>query len=543
MINQRRRNKRNLTILHSNDLHADFIPNDSQSMIVGGFPYLAGYVEQARNRHPNSTLYLLAGDLFSGNLIDYDSKGVKSVNLLNGLNPDASCIGNHSVDHTVARLAFLKHLANFPVICSNLYVKEVNRPLFPSYKTITKNGIKILLIGVVTKDIMYRAGKDRDLGELMEYREPIDEIRRVLDETRDMEFDLKIILSHLGYKEDKALANQLNKYDGIDIIIGGHSHSVPGDDIVENGIIVVQAGKNTKQIGRLEIAVDIDAHKLIESDTRWDLIPITSGRGTKPDSNLDSKVTAYHQAILDKYSDVVITLEKELKKEPIKEGNDEDRYKDNIIGYFFTDLLKSIYNKEDYPDEYLDVCLIGSGSLRTDTIGKDVTRLQIRTMYCVNEVLFRVKMTGRQLKEAMKYALSHTPLDRNQGGEYYQVDSGCCFQLKYADVVNEPANKNKLIEEMKGLENSELTIAVACGKDIIDDAIYYVGIEDFHYYNMEKFMGIDEKELECSILTVDTCLEIENYLKSHKDYTPCYKLGKRTWRYNYTNDEGVFVED
>lgn len=543
MANQTKRTRRNLTILHSNDLHADFIPDKSKSIIVGGFPYLSGYVNQARERHPLSTLYLLAGDLFSGNLIDYDSKGVKSVKLLNELKPDASCIGNHSVDHTVARLAFLKHLANFPVICSNLYVKEIEQPLFPSYKIITRNGVRILLIGVVTKDIMYRAGKDPDLGELMEYRDPLTEIRRVLDETKDENVDLKIILSHLGYDDDVALAKTLTKEDGVDIIIGGHSHSVPGDDIMVNNIIVVQARKSSKQIGRLEITVDIEEHKLVDSQTRWDLITITSGRGTSPDSKVDHQVTDYHKAIEDKYSEVLITLEDEIKKEEVKQGNEEDRYKDNLIGYFFTDVLKEIYNKEAYPDGYLDVCLIGSGSLRTNVLGKELTRLQLRNMYSVNEVLFRVKMTGKQLKDAMKYALSHTPLTRNQGSEYYQVDSGCCFSLKYADEVNDSENIGKKISDISGLENSELTVSIACGEEIPDDRIYYVGIEDYHYFNLKEFMGTDPDQLEYSILTFDTCLEIENFLRAHQDYKPCRELGKRTWRYNFTNDNGVFVAE
>ena len=101
-----------LTILHSNDLHGDFLPKMTGDGEVGGLVRLSGYVNKVRSEEAN-TVYLMAGDMFRGSIIDSEYMGLSTIDLINVLNPDAATIGNHEVDYGLAHLLFLENARCF----------------------------------------------------------------------------------------------------------------------------------------------------------------------------------------------------------------------------------------------------------------------------------------------------------------------------------------------------------------------------------------------------------------------------------------------
>ncbi|MBQ7283558.1 MAG: bifunctional metallophosphatase/5'-nucleotidase, partial [Oscillospiraceae bacterium] len=60
-----------LTLLHSNDMHGDFLAENADENLVGGVSMLSGYVDKVRREEAN-TLYCIAGDMFRGSVIDSD---------------------------------------------------------------------------------------------------------------------------------------------------------------------------------------------------------------------------------------------------------------------------------------------------------------------------------------------------------------------------------------------------------------------------------------------------------------------------------------
>ena len=63
-----------ITILHSNDLHGDFLAEQVDEKLVGGVSMLSGYIEKVRAEEPN-IIYAIAGDMFRGSVIDSEYKG------------------------------------------------------------------------------------------------------------------------------------------------------------------------------------------------------------------------------------------------------------------------------------------------------------------------------------------------------------------------------------------------------------------------------------------------------------------------------------
>ena len=108
-----------LTLLHSNDMHGDFLAEDLDSKLVGGVSMLSGYINKVRSEEPN-TLYCIAGDMFRGSIIDAEFQGISTIEIMNMLAPDVVTLGNHETDYGVAHLLFLEKCATFPIINANL---------------------------------------------------------------------------------------------------------------------------------------------------------------------------------------------------------------------------------------------------------------------------------------------------------------------------------------------------------------------------------------------------------------------------------------
>ena len=94
---------RKLTILHSNDMHGDFLAEQIDDTLVGGVSMLSGYIQKVRSAEEN-VLYAIAGDMFRGSIIDSEFKGISTVDIMNLLAPDVVSLGNHELDYGVAHL-------------------------------------------------------------------------------------------------------------------------------------------------------------------------------------------------------------------------------------------------------------------------------------------------------------------------------------------------------------------------------------------------------------------------------------------------------
>ncbi|MBR2594847.1 MAG: bifunctional metallophosphatase/5'-nucleotidase, partial [Solobacterium sp.] len=124
---------RKLTLLHSNDMHGDFLPHiGTDGKETGGLARLSGYIQDVRRREKN-VIYANGGDMFRGSVIDSEYMGLSTIELMNLLSPDVTTVGNHEVDYGLAHLLFLEKCARFPIINANFYVTLNNTRLFRPY--------------------------------------------------------------------------------------------------------------------------------------------------------------------------------------------------------------------------------------------------------------------------------------------------------------------------------------------------------------------------------------------------------------------------
>ena len=112
--------KEKLVLLHSNDMHGDFLAEQKDAYQEGGIPLLSGFIKKVRDEEKN-VLFAIAGDMFRGSVIDSEYKGFSTIELMNFLSPDVVTLGNHEVDYGLAHLLFLERCAKFPIINANMY--------------------------------------------------------------------------------------------------------------------------------------------------------------------------------------------------------------------------------------------------------------------------------------------------------------------------------------------------------------------------------------------------------------------------------------
>ena len=276
------------TLLHSNDMHGDFLAESRGEAgdLIGGLSLLSGYLNQVHQTEKN-VLYVIAGDMVQGSMIDSEFKGISTMEIMNYLAPDVVTLGNHEFDYGLPHLLFLEKMANFPIVNANLYIKKYHKRLMQPYVILNVDGFEIMFIGIITERDDIPATWTQ-IGTFVRIEDAAAEVGKICNAYKDADIDLTVLLTHIGFESDKQLAALLDPAWGVDVIIGGHSHTILEQPAVVNDILIVQAGTGTDQIGRFDFIVDDDTNKIIS--WQWRLIPVNDDLA-QPDPDCRTSLT------------------------------------------------------------------------------------------------------------------------------------------------------------------------------------------------------------------------------------------------------------
>ena len=269
--------------------------------LVGGVSMLSGYINQVRQTEKN-VIYAIAVDMFRGSIIDSEYKGISTIEIMNALAPDIATVGNHELDYGIPHLLFIEKCAQFPIINANLFIKTNHARLFPPCYIMELDGMKILFIGIITDAVLAQAKQDHLIGSFIGIEEAAQEVGRICNTYNRIDIDFTILLTHIGFEFDKELAAMLRPEWGVDLIIGGHSHTLMEQPYVVNDILIAQAGVGTDQIGRFDIIVNTDTNS-IES-YKWQCIPITD-KYCPVDEQIERLIRKYKNVTDQKYTRII----------------------------------------------------------------------------------------------------------------------------------------------------------------------------------------------------------------------------------------------
>ncbi|GAB4506188.1 MAG: bifunctional UDP-sugar hydrolase/5'-nucleotidase [Anaerolineales bacterium] len=448
-------NTKRFTILHSNDMHGDFLAEmrGEGGHLIGGLALLSGYINRVRREEEN-VLYVISGDMVQGSIIDTEYRGVSTIEIMNYLGPDVVTLGNHEFDYGLPHLLFLERMANFPIVNANLYIKPYNKRLMRPYHIINVAGFDILFIGIITEKVIDALKTDPTVGTLISLEDASAEVGRICNAYKNDDIDLTVLLTHIGFDSDVELAKMLNPEWGVDIIIGGHSHTILRTPMEVNGTLIAQAGVGTDQIGRFDIVVDDDTNSIV--DYRWQLIPITD-EVAEPDQGLHDFISTFKEEVDRKYNTILSRFATVLTH--------PKREEETALGNLVADALA------EYTEA--DVVMVGSGSIRLKELGPVLTLGNFISCFPFDDTLTRFTLTGGQLKRIFAHVMR--PENRDGEGECYQVNRGV------------RAVYNEATRELESLH--------VRGKPVDGEALYTLVLQGYHVNNSSVYLNITYDEL------------------------------------------------
>lgn len=464
-----------LIVLHSNDVHARFDPAaadgaecaeaEAAGCMGGAARRMAAIgAERKTARAAGVPLVLLdAGDRFQGSLFFTHYKGQLTARLMNALGYDAMAVGNHEFDEGPDVLARFAAALEFPLLMANARMPgapDLAARIAPA-TMIERGGLRIGVVGLITPD----TARGSRPGAGVRFSDPATALRAQISALREKRADVVIALTHLGLRADRALAHAV---PGVDVIVGGHSHTALGTDdappypLMVNGVAVVQAGAYGRHLGRLSLEFGPDGGLSV---ARGGLLPLTPKHSA--DQEIAAMIRQAAKPLAGLRGDAVADL-------PQRIGGATDRRcrrAECAIGNLVADAMLA----HPFADG-AEVALMNGGGLRADLGSGSVSRADLTRVLPFSNRLARMRLTGAALRAALEHALS-------------RIGSGAFLQVAGLRLRHDPAAP-------PGARLRGVTVA---GAPLEDGRLYTVVTNDFlrqggdGYTMLAGAVGVDDR--------------------------------------------------
>lgn len=356
--------ERQAVLFAVNDMHA----------AIDNFPKLAFIVDSLRAIFPD-ILLVAAGDNQTGNPVNdqYPEKGWPMIDLMNEAGFDISALGNHEFDTGQEGLKNLSNKARFGFICANVSSDGQYDIKITPYKIITlPNGLRLAFLGLLQLGQNGIPDSHPDNVKGFTFNSPFETAPEYLW-LKDSS-DILVALTHIGFEEDVKLAETMPA--GIDLIIGGHSHTRVDKEQIHNGIMITQAENKLKYGSLIRLTASNDG----TIQRNMHLIDIRNSKSEKPSI----------RAMVDKYNDNPV-----LNEVIATAADDFTTYEE--LGYLMADAQRDAAGA--------DIALMNPGGVRIDRLEKGpVTIKNAYQLDPFGNELIVTNLTGEEIYSLMRAA-------------------------------------------------------------------------------------------------------------------------------------------
>lgn len=388
-----------LRILYLNDFHGFAQPCQSAGHFEkkGGIAFLAGEVNRLRAKQP--ALLLAAGDFIQGNPWTNLFDGKSAVEVMNAMNFSAMVLGNHEFDYGQDVLKKRVAEAGFPVLAANVRGFSSVKP----YVLKEISGLKVAIIGLITEETPTTTHPKNAQG--LTFLPVIQTAQNLVDDLQNKS-DLIIVLSHLGLPADVELAKAVR---GIDVIVGGHSHTRIEKPMTIHQTLIVQGWEHAKVLGVLDVTVQ--NKNVIQHEGR--LVAIDP-RQQKPDPLVLEIVDRYQQQTAMILNEVIGEAQVELQGK-------NSRSRETSLGNLIADILRG--------QTHADIALMNGGGIRSDILKGPVRINDVLSVLPFSNHPVVLKVSGKELKEIFEHGVSDL---EGTAGRFPQISG--------IEITYQPAN-------------------------------------------------------------------------------------------------------
>lgn len=395
-----------ITILHTNDIHGEIDPHTDKKSNekVGGLDYLGSVIRDEKAKDPGGTLLLDAGDISTGGAVSDYFKALPIVDVMNELGYDAMTVGNHEFDSGRLALVEIADRAKFPILSANLVDNGQGKKIDAKpYVMKDVKGFKVGVLGLTTPESFSMLTKED--AEQIRFLSVEDTAITMISKMKGEGAELIVVLSHLGIESDKKLAESVK---GIDVIVGGHSHTETPEPIKIGDTIIVQSGTQGDNLGKIDlnIAHDKKGAKILGANFR--LIPIKPGN-VKPDGEV--------AGIVKKYADrLAPVLEREIgeAKVPLTRRDYHIYMEESNLGNLVTDVVRKRARA--------DVGILALSALRSNIPQGVIKTEQVFELFPWKNKIVTLQMQGKDIKKVLGEFLSGPALGFTVSGINVEFD-------------------------------------------------------------------------------------------------------------------------
>jgi 5'-nucleotidase len=432
-----------VTLLQVNDVY-QYTPVDGG--MRGGLARVSLLRKEIMKESPH-TLFLLAGDTISPSIESNTFKGKQMIEAWNASGLDYATFGNHEFDFGPAVLQDRMRESHFKWLAANVVDKKTGK-LFadtPEFVVREFDGVKVGLFGIVLQEALQtsRPGPDVDILE------PCAAAARVIPKIHDAGAQVIVALTHLSMSEDKQLA----RCSGVDVIIGGHEHTLL--ESMSGHAPIFKMTSDARELGRIDLNISKSTGKLESID--WQVIPVTDQMKDDPAfASLNQKYGPLFKSLAEPVGRTNVQLD--LKSADVRtiETNMAD---------FIADAFRTATGA--------DIALVNGGSVRADvTIQPGIlSQRDVLSILPYNNRVVKIQITGAVVRAAMEHGVASLGVEA-EPGRFPQV-SGLRYEY---DARRKPG--------------SRITSITVNGKPLDDKRLYslattaYVAIDAGDGYDM-----------------------------------------------------------
>jgi len=394
-----------VTLLQLNDVY-QFAPVDGGAR--GGLARVLTLRKQIMSESPHA-LFLLAGDTLSPSIESNTYKGSQMIEAWNASGLDYATFGNHEFDFGPDVLRARMSESHFQWLAANVIDKKTGKPFAGTPEFIVRefDGVKVGIFGIVLPDTLQTSRP----GPTVEILDPCATAARIIPKIRAVGAQAIVALTHLSMAEDKQLA----RCSGVDVIIGGHEHTLL--ESMSGHAPIFKMTSDARELGRIDLNISKSTGKVESID--WQIIPVT-------DQVKDDPAFA---SINQKYGPLLKALEQPIGRTnvelDVKSAN--VRTRETNMADFIADAFRQATGA--------DVAFENGGSIRADAIINPgvLTKRDVLSMLPFNNRVVKVQVTGAVIRAALEHGVA-TAVEEEQPGRFPQVSG-----LRYAfDTSRKP---------------------------------------------------------------------------------------------------------
>jgi 2',3'-cyclic-nucleotide 2'-phosphodiesterase (5'-nucleotidase family) len=433
---------------------------------------------------------------------------------MNEIGYDTWTLGNHEFNYGVPALEKIMSQFKGTVLAGNV-TKPDGKPLAAGYKIIEKGGVKVGIVGMTNPNIT-----KWDAANLEGYKveSPITAARKVVDAIKG-QVDVLVAVIHVGPTEE------YDNDDGADVIakaipefaaiIAGHLHSKI-ENRTEDGTLIVEPLNAGQNIAKVDIKVTKGANgKFAVADKKADVKStiITIDNTVKPDADLVAKLKPYHdraiadaRTVIGKLQGGDLVAAEEVKGIPTAQIQD-------------TAMIDLINEVQMY---YTGAKVSAAAAFSTTANIKagDVTKAGVSAIYLYDNTLYKLQVTGAQLKKFMEWSASYyntfkpgdvtLSFNENIRGYNYDMFDGVTYDV---DVTKAPGSR---ITNLKWTN----------GNAVKDDEVFVLAVNNYRANTqLTAAAGIFKDEAKPVVLEKDVKGEIGGVRELIADYITNVKKG------------------